>query len=624
MNSFITGVVLSTTVMLSSAIGGSAKVDPQKASITQFIKMRAPRSAHLGPSGELYYIDLADGVNQLFRRAGGDKDAKVLTSFKDGVGGYSVSYDGKWVTVTAGHGGDEQYDIYLINTATDKIEPLFVDRDTVYGTPLWLRDSSGFAFRANKDSKADFYLYTYDLDSKSARTVSTRPGYWYPVDFRMDNSRMLAGHYISASESELWEISLIGEGSRPVTSFEEKWSHSGVGYGPDERYVYTVTDYHGDRNTLHVIDCMTSGIEPVLPELKDQQIDFAVLSDDRSTMAVVVNADGYAKLHLFSMPDLKPLPTPEIPDGVVRNVMFQGRTLLYSLSNANSPGIFYKWTLNDTDSKPTPLTVADTQGIDINRFRLPRLVKFKTFDGLEIPAFLFLPEGYRKGTSIPFIVSYHGGPEGQYRPYFSRVFQYFVSRGFGVLAPNVRGSSGYGTKYLEMDNYKKRMNSVKDGVAAAEWLVDNKYSSPKKIAAYGGSYGGFMVIAVITQAPELFGAACDIVGIVNFETFLKRTKAYRRKLREAEYGPLTDPEFLKSISPIYLVDRVKTPVLIAHGKNDPRVPVSEAEQLYAALKKRNMNPELIVFDDEGHGFRKEANRIKFYGRLAEFFEKHLK
>jgi dipeptidyl aminopeptidase/acylaminoacyl peptidase len=243
---------------------------------------------------------------------------------------------------------------------------------------------------------------------------------------------------------------------------------------------------------------------------------------------------------------------------------------------------------------------------------------------LEIPAFLYLPPGHRKGERIRFLVTFHGGPESQFRPGFRAEIPYFLSRGFGVLAPNVRGSSGYGTEYLEADNYKNRMKSVDDGVACAKWLVKHGYSKEKSIGVYGGSYGGFMVVATATRAPGLFGAACDIVGIVNFQTFLERTKPYRRKLREAEYGPLTDPDFLKSISPLYLVDKMDTPMLIAHGKNDPRVPIDEATQLYEALKSRDKVVELLVFDDEGHGFRKDENRIEFYEKMADFFEQQLK
>jgi len=243
---------------------------------------------------------------------------------------------------------------------------------------------------------------------------------------------------------------------------------------------------------------------------------------------------------------------------------------------------------------------------------------------MKIPAFVYFPPTYKKGDKIPFLVQYHGGPESQYRPSFNRSFQYFLSRGFGVMAPNVRGSSGYGKAFIEADNYKNREKSVKDGIWAAKYLVDQGYTEKKKIAAWGGSYGGFMTMATITEAPDLFGAACNVVGVVNFKTFLEQTKDYRRALREAEYGPLTDLEFLKSISPIHKVDRIECPLMIAHGLNDPRVPVGEAMQIAVALKKRGRTVEELYFPDEGHGFAKEENRLLYFEQLALFFSKHLK
>lgn len=592
--------------------------------IEQFIKIRWPRSATLAANGNLYYIDLVDGISQLFRQAPGRDHGTPITDFHDGIGGYTVSDDGRWIAITAAVGGDEQYDIHLMDTATETIKPILVDRETVFGSVVWSRDSSEFAYRANKNSKADFNIYTYNVSTGDSSLVFEDPGYWYPVDFPKSAMKLALGHYVSASESSIHEVSLLSYGSRPIVWVDGTWSFDPVGYIANDEKFLAVTDYQGDRKRLFEIELRSARLHPVLTELNDHEVDYAVLNEQRDRLAVVVNEDGYASLHLYSLPDYKPVPGPDLPKGIVGNVRLTGRTLLYTVNNANTPGLLYRWDLDQPAEPPVRLTEADTQGIDVSTFSLPELIKFESFDGLEVPAFLYLPSNYKPGTPIPFIVSYHGGPEGQYRPYFARHFQYFLSRGFGVLAPNVRGSSGYGRNYLELDNYKKRMNSVRDGVAAARWLIDNGYSKPKMIGAFGGSYGGFMVMAVITQAPEIFGAACDVVGIVNFETFLQRTKAYRRKLREAEYGPLSDPEFLRTISPIYLVDRIKTPLFIAHGENDPRVPIHEARQLYQKLKELGQDPELLVFDDEGHGFRKEPNRIIFYKKLADFFENHLR
>ena len=597
--------------------------DPQRASVERFVKIRAPWSGTLAANGNFYYIDLKDGVQQLHKRTGQPGQGVALTNFADGASGYTVSDDGKWIVISASTGGDEQLDLYLMSTATEKVTPLFVDRQTVFGSVLWRRDSKAFAYRANKDVKSDFNIYIYDLDSKANTKIWDKPGYWYPLDFTADARKLLVGQYVSASESYAWEVNLPDKGARPLMQRQEKFAFFPVGYDNNDNYLYAVTDFQADRKILQRIDINGGYAMNVLPQFKDHEIDTAVMNQNRDIMAVTVNVDGYGELHLYSLPSFKPLSTPDIPKGLVRNLGFQGSTLVYSLTNTITPGLIYKWNVDQPDSRPVAMTTADTQDLDLAAFSLPELIHYQSDDGMEIPAFLFLPPDHKRGEPIPFIVSYHGGPEGQYRPGLSRHFLYFMSRGFGVLAPNVRGSSGYGTAYLEADNYKKRMLSVQDGVAAARWLVDNGYSRPKLIGAYGGSYGGFMTVAVITQAPNLFGAACNVVGIVNFKTFLERTKAYRRALREAEYGPLSDPEFLESISPIYLVDRIRTPVLIAHGKNDPRVPVYEAEQLYDEMKKRGQEAELLIFDDEGHGFRKEANRIVFYTRLADFFEKHL-
>jgi dipeptidyl aminopeptidase/acylaminoacyl peptidase len=270
------------------------------------------------------------------------------------------------------------------------------------------------------------------------------------------------------------------------------------------------------------------------------------------------------------------------------------------------------------------------QGIDLARFPLPEIITYKAFDGVDIRAILYLPVGYSKGAPIPFIVTYHGGPESQSRPAFNSTLQYYLSRGYGVMMPNVRGSTGYGRSFQMMDDYKKRWDSVRDGVDAAEWLVKSGYAEPGRIATYGGSYGGFMSVACIVEDQErvdrgarkerLFGACVDLVGVVNLKTFLEKTSGYRRKLREVEYGPLTDPDFLASVSSIHKVDKINVPVFIGHGFNDPRVPVEEAMQLAAALRERGQNPRMFVAPDEGHGFAKLDNRVYFGERVANFLD----
>lgn len=593
-------------------------------SITQFVKIRWPRSARLAPDGTLYYVHNPDGLNQLYVKPKGARSAEKLTNFPDGISGYSLSRDGKMIVISAAVGGNEQNDLYLMDTDTRFVRGFLAHPDVVYGSVVWRRDNRALAFRANDTSPSDFHVYIYDFDKKAARKVVEAAGYNYPVDFSSDGGRLMTGKYTSASYSQLFEVDLETGARREITPPGEKWSFSPIGYGPDDRTFLATSNHQGDRENFVAIHLTTGEITKPLPQHDQDEADFAEFNEKRTVLAACLNEGGYRSMHLYRLPGFKRLPGPPMAKGLVGNIDFTGNTLLYSLNNANTPGIVYRWEPDRPASSPVALTEADTQGIDLSRFKLPELIEYASFDGLKIPAFLYLPKTFRSGTPIPFIISYHGGPEGQFRPYFSKTFSYFLTRGFGILAPNVRGSSGYGMKYVEMDNYKNRMKSVRDGVAAAKFLVDEGYSTPKQIAAYGGSYGGFMVMAVITEAPEMYGAACNIVGIVNFQTFLQRTKDYRRKLREAEYGPLSDPEFLKSVSPIYRVERIRSPLLIAHGENDPRVPIHEARQLFEKMKTLGKPVEMLVFPDEGHGFRKEVNQIKFYETVADFFERHLK
>jgi dipeptidyl aminopeptidase/acylaminoacyl peptidase len=282
------------------------------------------------------------------------------------------------------------------------------------------------------------------------------------------------------------------------------------------------------------------------------------------------------------------------------------------------------WRWNPQTQELKQLTFSIYAGIDRSIFTDPQLIRYKSFDGLEIPAFLYLPPNYEPGTPIPFIISAHGGPEGQFQPDFIRNFQYMMLNGYGILAPNPRGSSGYGLEYLNMDNYKNRKKSLQDYKAGVDYLIENGYTEQGKIGIRGGSYGGYVVLGMITEYPDLFNAAVDVVGIANFKSFLENTKPYRRALRESEYGPLSDPEFLKSVSPIHKADLIKTPLLVIHGENDPRVPVGEARQILAAVAANGGIVDSLIFPDEGHGASKRVNVIAEYRKQVEFLNRTLK
>ena len=401
-----------------------------------------------------------------------------------------------------------------------------------------------------------------------------------------------------------------------------------------------------------------------------------------NTVAYALNREGFSELFLRKYEtNGKPLITVfdaksesvKLPaKGVVGSLTFSkdGGKLAFTFSGAKYNGDI--WVYDLEKKSLAQVTKSSRSGIQQGSFVEPELIKFKSFDGKEISGWYYLPETsianwkvnsssentpesdpkeasarseavkielkevFKKWAAndvsilfsnarVPVIISVHGGPEGQERPGFNPLYQYYLSRGYAILAPNVRGSTGYGKTFSHLDDIEKREDSVKDLAASVEWLKTSGGADPKRIAVMGGSYGGYMTMAAITLYPDLFAAAVNTVGIVNWETFLKNTSGYRRRQREVEYGFLDkDIDFLRRISPIAKVDKIKTPLFVIHGKNDPRVPYTEAEQLVEALKKRGISVEYKLFDDEGHGISKLKNRLELYPLVADFLDKYMK
>lgn len=619
-------------------------------SIAKFMKIRAPGMPTLAEDGSLYVRDWPDGINQLYRIPAADvgkagaalpKSAAKLTGYKDGLAGYSLSPGGSRIILANAVGGNENTQVSHLDPKTGEITPLLQNPKAMFTPQGWFKDDGGFYYRANDTSPADFHLYRFEFVPGSAKGKSVklmeREGSWNVSDATDDRARVLVSREISASQQEIYEMTPGKDGGeqrlRDFFCKNEDGSLAAadwVGYMPGAKSALLTSDHEKGIRRLFVRDLESGNLSKPLPDLDSFEIDQSSMNKERTLLAVATNEEGYGVLRVYRLPSFEPGKLPEIEKGVVGVASLRKNTIVWSQSNARTPGLSYAYQVPEAgkaDAKlaARQLTFADTQGIDLGTFPPPKLIKYKSFDGLEVPAFLWAPPGFKEGTPIPFVANFHGGPEGQFRPQFDRTTQYLLSRGFGVIQPNVRGSTGYGREYQMKDDYKNRWASVKDGVEAARWLTKNGYAKPGKIAAYGGSYGGFMSVATIVEdggsKEPVFGASVNVVGIVNMKTFLEQTSGYRRKLREVEYGPLTDPDFLKTISPLEQIDKIKVPMLIAHGANDPRVPVGEAMQLAIGLIKRGHDPVQLYFPDEGHGFQKLENRLVFAEHMAKFLDK---
>jgi dipeptidyl aminopeptidase/acylaminoacyl peptidase len=353
--------------------------------------------------------------------------------------------------------------------------------------------------------------------------------------------------------------------------------------------------------------------------------DATAISPDGKMFANTYNREGFSELFFTETKNISLKSTPvQLPaKGIVGGLEFSkdNSQLAFTFSSARHNTDI--WIYNLWSRKLTQVTKSSRSGIPQESFVEPQLIKFKTFDGREIPAWYYKPKNVM--NKFPVIISVHGGPEAQERAGFNSLYQYYLSRGYAILAPNVRGSTGYGKTYASLDNIRRREDAVKDLAYAVEWLKNQGDADPRRIAVMGGSYGGYMTMAAITLYPDLFAAAVNTVGIVNWETFLKNTSGYRRRQREVEYGFLDkDLDFLRQISPIAKVDKIKTPLFVIHGKNDPRVPYTEAEQIVKALRERGAIVEYKLYDDEGHGISKLKNRLELYPLVADFLDKYLK
>jgi dipeptidyl aminopeptidase/acylaminoacyl peptidase len=360
--------------------------------------------------------------------------------------------------------------------------------------------------------------------------------------------------------------------------------------------------------------------------------DATEMSADGRLLAYTLNREGFSELYVRKLTDagggddkdtLVALPGKGVAGGL--DFSRDGRKLAFSFAGARFNSDVWLYDLKTR--KLEQVTRASRAGIPQESFVEPELIRYKTFDGRDIPAWYYKPQNARAGDAnraLPVIISVHGGPEGQERPAFNPTYQYFLARGYAVLAPNVRGSTGYGKAYMALDDVEKRMDSVADANAGAEWLVATGWADPRRIAAMGQSYGGFMVLACLCTAPDLWAAGVDVYGIANFVSFMENTHPSRRRHRAAEYGSLEQHrDVLERISPINQVDRIKAPVLAIHGEKDMRVPISETEQIVAALTSRGVPTELIRLPDEGHGLVKLPNRLRVYPAIADFLDRHI-
>lgn len=533
--------------------------------------------------------------------------------------------------VTAGHyghhtpfivygmdsGGNEREQLYLLygsETTELAVDPAIMH---LFGAISW--DDRQIAYSDNRRKPAFFDVYVRNLDGGDERRVYEQDGSNFVSDWSCDGRYVLITRQTGALDAEVYLLDLKTGKARHLTPHRGLAQYGSAQFSPDGQSIYLRTDQDSEFVRGARMD-LNGQLEFLTEDGAD--VDGIALSPDGSCLALIRNIDGYSLLTVRSLADGSEVRVPDLPDGVATQPVWSpdGSMLAFTFTGpADNPNI---WIWDLTQHVCYQVTRASRGGLPHDSFVTPEPVSYCSFDDLLIPAFLYIPH---VAGRPPVVMIVHGGPEGQTTPIFSPIVQYYVNRGYAVFMPNVRGSIGYGRTYTHLDDVEKRMDSVADLAAGARWLRESTRVDGTKIAIQGGSYGGFMVLGALTAYPDLWTAGVDIVGIANFETFLRNTGAYRRHWRIPEYGhPDEHAKLFRRISPIHHVDRIEAPLMVIHGDNDPRVPLSEAEQIVQALEQRGRPVKFLHFTDEGHGIIRLKNKLIAYPAIAEFLDCYLR
>ena len=560
---------------------------------------------------------------------------RQITFFSEPVGGLFRQPGGAMLAFGMDEGGSEFYQLFLLDPQTGERRRL-TDGKSRNGAAEWAPDGKRLAYQSTRRNGRSNDVWLLPIDgTDEARLILESPdgSWWGPVDWNPDGNHLLIQQYVSITDSRVHLLEpesgerkqLLGDANDPSTNMALAFDATGSG-------AFVVTDQGSDFTRLAHLDLTSGMLQVITADIPWNVSEFA-LSEDGRRSAFVVNQGGISKLYLMDPASLAYVPV-EIPTGLVFSLSFSpdGTKLAMTLNSAQTASDVFTLALGESTTEAGELvrwTHSEVGGLDTGTFSVPELVHFPTFDEVDgeprqIPAFVYKPKG---PGPHPVIISIHGGPEGQYRPSFSSTYQTWIAElGAAIIAPNVRGSSGYGREYVMLDNGMKREDSVKDIGALLDWIATQPDLDASRVAVYGGSYGGYMVLASMVHYSDRLKAGVEIVGISNFVTFLENTQDYRRDLRRVEYGDEREPEMrahLEKISPNENAAMITAPLLVAQGQNDPRVPVTESQQIVRDVRAAGYDVWYMNCLNEGHGFRKKENRDLYQQIVIMFLEKHL-
>ena len=623
----VLAVALFLFVLLSSSVESLSAQNDLERSVALMGKIGSANSPSFSPDGKtLAFVSNLNGIPQVWTMPASGGFPKLVSAFDDPVGFVTWSPDGKWLAFNVAPGGGLNEQIYVARPDGGELRRLTEGGKENNFLGDWTFDGKHIFFSSNRRNPVSTDSYLLDVKTGEMRMVAENKGIGGIEEVSRDGRRAIVSRLLNRGNNNLYLIDIATGKEALLTPHEGPGSFGGAQFTPDGRTIYFASNKDRDLLALARVIIDEKGqpgaIEVVVAR-DDGELSGGVMSNDGAMMVLIWNIAGRSELAFYDLKSNRMTAGPKLPAEIVGGFDFtdDGKRVAMVLSGSASPADI--WTLDLSTKQFARLTDSPHAGVDLTKMVRPELVEYTAHDGLKLSGWLYKPHGATGAT--PIVLSFHGGPEGQERPGFNSTYQALLMRGIAVLAPNVRGSSGFGKKFVNLDNGALRENGVKDIKATVDFVVKSGVADPKRIGIMGGSYGGYMVMAGLTEYPELFAAGANLYGVTNFETFFKHTQPWMAAVSKIEYGnPETEVEMLRKLSPIHRIDRIKSPVIVLHGANDTNVPVIEAEQVVENLKRRNVPVEYVLFADEGHGWRKIPNRIRSAVSIVKFFETHLK
>jgi dipeptidyl aminopeptidase/acylaminoacyl peptidase len=575
---------------------------------------------------KIAFVSNMSGVPQIYIMPASGGFPEQVTALDDAVDEVDWSPNGDFLAFEVAPGGGLNTQVYVMKPDGSGMRRLtdggkennFMDR--------WSADGKILAISSSRRDPATTDSYFIDLASGKPQMVAENKGIGGVQDISRDNRFAIINRLMSRGDNNLYLVEIASGKEALLTPHEAPGLFGSARFAPDGQTIYFTSNKDRDLSAFARVRVGKEGrpgdVE-VIAARDDAEASASIINEQGTQLALLWNVAGRSEIAFYDIKTGKATAGPRLPAEIAGEMDFSGDGSRLALVASGSAAPRDIHVLDLKSKRFTQMTRSPHAGVDLASMVRPELLRYKADDGLELSGWLYRPKDV--AGPAPVVLSFHGGPEGQERPNFSSTYQALVARGIAVFAPNVRGSAGFGKRFVNLDNGALRENGVRDIKATVDYVVGTKIADPRRVGIMGGSYGGYMVMAGLTEFPDLFAAGANLFGIVNFETFFKNTQPWMAAISKVEYGnPETEAELLKKLSPIHRLERLRTPTIVLHGANDTNVPVIEAEQVVNDLKRRNIPVEYVLFPDEGHGWRKTANRIHSTVRIVSWFETYLK